>query len=132
MYGIKCLLISGYAPEAQKTLLALLSHQRFGKIPIIFVTDETASLSLKEIITLPAMAGRGTETTLKKAVILSGFTEKELHDLLAAFRSSPLPRPFFATLTPTSENWSHQKLLNELSKEADMMARRRRPPAKTS
>jgi len=132
MYGTKRLLISGYAPEAQETLLAFLTRHGFGETPILFVTDETASLSLKEIITLPAMAGRGTETTLKKAVIMSGFTEKELHDLLGAFRSSPLPRPFFATLTPVSENWSHRKLLNELSKEADMMARRVRPPEKTS
>ena len=131
MYGPRRLLVSGYAPEAQETLLALLSHHGFGNIPVIFVTEKTAALSLKELLILPAMTGWGAETTLKKAVIMSGFTEKELRDLLAAFRSSPLPRPFFATLTPVSEGWSHRKLLNELSKEADMMTRRGRPPEKT-
>jgi hypothetical protein len=131
MYGPKRLIVCGYVPEAQETLLALLSHQGFGKIPIIFVTDETAALSLKEILNLPPMTGRGSKTTMKKAVIMSGFTEKELRNLLAAFRSSPLSRPFFATLTPVSEGWSHRRLLNELSKEANMMAQRGRPLEKT-
>jgi hypothetical protein len=63
---------------------------------------------------------------MKRAVIMSGFTQKELHALMAAYRGSELPSQLWATLTPVSENWSVADLLDELAAEAEAIKKQRK------
>jgi hypothetical protein len=51
------------------------------------------------------------------AIIMAGITENELHQLIASYRRAGLPNPMWATLTPTSENWTLRELLKELAVE---------------
>jgi len=63
---------------------------------------------------------------------MSGFTQKELHKLMTAYRQAELPSQLWATLTPISENWSIANLLEELAAEAEAIKKQRgasnRPP----
>ncbi len=47
------------------------------------------------------------------------FTQKELHTLMGAYRRAGLAKQLWATLTPTSEDWSLSDLLEELAREAE-------------
>ena len=42
------------------------------------------------------------EATLPRAVVMSGLSEVEFHALMNSYRASELPRPIWATVTPTS------------------------------
>ncbi len=53
-------------------------------------------------------------------MIMSGFTEQELHLFMGSYKAAELPRPLWATLTPHSENWSLLQLLTELSAETKL------------
>jgi hypothetical protein len=54
---------------------------------------------------------------LAPAIIMSGLTEKELHKTMAACKRRKLPPILWATLTPTSENWTVEALVSELMTE---------------
>jgi hypothetical protein len=55
------------------------------------------------------------------AIIMSGITENELHQLISSYRKVGMPEPLWATLTPTSEGWTLRQLLTELSAEQQAM-----------
>ena len=50
---------------------------------------------------------------------MSGFTQEELHLLMSAYRQAGLPRQLWATLTPASESWTVNALLDELVAESE-------------
>jgi hypothetical protein len=59
----------------------------------------------------------GEPADLPRAVIMSGFTQNEVHRIMSAYRQAGLPAQLWATLTPVSENWLLGDLLEELLKE---------------
>jgi hypothetical protein len=54
---------------------------------------------------------------LMPAIVMSGLTEQELHYTMATYKKKGLPRPLWATLTPTSQNWTVAALVDELNGE---------------
>jgi hypothetical protein len=62
---------------------------------------------------------------MRRAIIMSGFTQNELHRLMTAYRNSGQPTQLWATLTPISENWLIEKLLGELAAEAETFKKQR-------
>ena len=67
---------------------------------------------------------------LQRAVILSGLTEAQLHEVMAVHRRLALGPSLWATVTPVSERWTMRALLTELSRERDALrqALQNRPP----
>ncbi len=124
MYGPRGLLVCGYPVEEHDPLSEFMA--RFGgeDLPVIFVPDRDADRSLLEVLAMPHGSGKGLPSSLDRAMVLSGFTQRELHGLMAAYRKSGLPRQFWATLTPTSESWTVRELLKELAREAEAMSRK--------
>ncbi len=50
-----------------------------------------------------------------KIILLSGFSDKELHDVIDAYRLNPqMPKAIFATVTEMSENFKVKDLLARL------------------
>jgi hypothetical protein len=122
MYGPRGLVVCGYPPEEHGPLDGFL--ERFGgaDLPVVFATKEIAAQTLGEILSLPNRSGKGEPSNLRRAMVLSGFTQKELHTLLmGAYRQGGLPDQLWATLTPISENWSLTDLLEELARESEAM-----------
>jgi hypothetical protein len=68
----------------------------------------------------------GEPADMPRAVIMSGFTQNEVHRIMAAYRQAGLPSQMWATLTPVSENWLLVDLLEELTKENEALKGKKR------
>jgi len=123
MYGPEKLLVCGYKASEHEDFLRFLSKLGLGSVEVVFVTDGDGDVLLKELLKRKGGYGFGKDSKLKRALIMSGFTQENLHHLISAYRKAGLPTQLWATLTPTSEQWSIGFLLQELEKEAEAMKR---------
>ncbi len=126
MYGPRALLVCGFPPSEQKTVIKLLDTIQLTDVPVIFATDADTEICLGELLTLPNQSGRNTDCDIARAVVMSGITERELQQILSNYKGTGLSRPLWATLTPLSENWALSTLLEELEKERIAMEKRDR------
>ena len=126
IYGPRAILVCGFTPSEQKTVLKLLDTIQLTDVPVIFATAADTEICLGELLTLPNQSGRNTDSDIARAVVMSGITERELQQILSNYKGARLPRPLWATLTPFSENWALSTLLEELKKERIEMEKRNR------
>ena len=125
MYGPQKLLVCGYAGTDQQILLSLLKENGLSLISVIFAKNDDLQKTLKEILQSDGGNGHEEIVEMKRAIIMSGFTQKQLHTLMTAYRKAKLPAQHWATLTPVSENWTVSALLDELEAEAEAIKRQR-------
>lgn len=121
MYGPKGIIVCGYPPPEHRFFALFMEKAGFSDRPIIFPTNEDAGRTLKELLRLSSGSGMGELAELPRAVIMSGFTQKEVHRIMYAYRQAALPAQLWATLTPVSENWLLSDLLEELVKENEFL-----------
>jgi hypothetical protein len=121
MYGPKGIIVCGYPPPEHEPLANALEKLGFEDRPIIFVTNNNASETLKDVLAFENRSGLGQPSDMARAVIMSGFTQEEVHRLMNAYRQAGLPRQLWATLTPASETWSVSQLLEELAAEDEAL-----------
>jgi len=126
MHGPRKLIVCGYPDLDRRALLSLLAENDFNDLPVIFVTSRDLKKTISELLTLADKSGHDTFSRMERALIMSGFTQNELHRLMKAYRNSGLPKQLWATVTPISENWPVEKLLGELSAEAAAFKKQRR------
>lgn len=118
MYGPRKTALCGYAASEQRVFIQLLESNQLTPLPPVFAGNADLEKSLGEIMALPDQYGIGKDSHIPRAVILSGITEEELHILMKAYRGLGLPKPLWAVLTPVSENWTLNELLEELTAES--------------
>jgi hypothetical protein len=123
MYGPRGILACGYSKEEQIAFSSILKEIQMEEIPVRFPADADALKSLKTIFE-KAETGQADQSSLRRAVIMSGLTQEELHKLIASHRASTLPRPLWASLTPISESWALKDLLETLAREDAGMKKR--------
>ena len=126
LHGPRKLIVCGYPDLEQRSLLSLLEKNDFNDLPVIFVTNPDSKKTISELLTLDDRSGQDEFSDMRRAIIMSGFTQKELHTLMAAYRGFELPAQLWATLTPVSENWSVADLLDELVAEAEAIKKQRK------
>ena len=126
MYGPRKLLVCGYSGGEQLEFLSLLEEKGLSDLPVIFVTSSNTNKTLRQVLMLDDRSGQGEVSDMKRGVIMSGFTQKELHTLMTAYRGCGMPSQLWATLTPVSENWSLTDLLDELAAEAEAISNQRK------
>jgi hypothetical protein len=124
LYGPRAVLVCGYAAVEQDALLGLIERFNFPDLPALFATAADAGRTVGDVLASSAGHGRGEDSPLPRAVILSGVTEKELNTFMAAWKHLNLPAQNWATLTPTSEGWELMDLLAELDLERLALSRR--------
>ncbi|HPY34214.1 MAG TPA: DUF3783 domain-containing protein [Smithellaceae bacterium] len=122
MYGPRAILICGFTPFEQETVMSALDNIELADVPVIVATVADAETRLGEMLTRPDQTGLGADSDTARAVVMSGITANELDNIISVYRSTGLPRPLWATLTPVSENWTLATLLEELKKERSAMA----------
>ena len=121
MYGHPAVMLAGATPDEQSAIRALMDAKGLADIAAIVVTRETINTTLDALARLPDATGFGVEATLPRAVVMSGLNEVEFHALMNSYRASELPRPIWATVTPTSGSWTIKALLIELLKEGEAL-----------
>ena len=124
LFGPKALVICGYGPAEHRPLLNALEQIGFGDRPLIFVNDKDTGKTLKEVLSAEDRSGLGVPSDLPRAMIMSGFTQEEVHVLMSLYRQAELPPQLWATLTPVSETWCLGALLTELTAEAEAVKKR--------
>lgn len=125
MYGPRGILACGYLPGEQSSLLCLLEQNGFRDMPVIFATDDDSTKTLKELLASDDKTGLGERSGMRRAIIMSGFTQKELYRLMAIYRLSEFPAPLWASLTTISETWPISRLLEELAAESEALKKRK-------
>ena len=125
MYGPKGILVCGYPPAEHRFFALFMEKAGFSDRPIIFAKTEDAGRPVKELLGLTTESGIGEPTDLPRAVIMSGFTQNEVHRIMVAYRQAGLPAQLWATLTPVSENWLLSDLLRELVKENEFFKKKK-------
>jgi len=123
MYGPRGVLVCGYRPEEQRDFLSLLEQAELADLPVVFLTRGQLERTLGEMLSRDDRSGLGQPPEGRRAVVLSGVTEKELHLIITAYRGHRLPEQLWATLTPTSEGWPVSRLLDELAAEREALRR---------
>lgn len=118
MYGPRKIALCGYALSEHQMFIQLLESNQLTPLPLVFAEDADLEKSLGQIMALPDQYGSGKDSQIPRAVILSGITEAELHLIMKAYRGLELPKPLWAVLTPVSESWTLDELLEELTAES--------------
>jgi hypothetical protein len=126
LHGPRKLIVCGYPDLDRRALLSLLAENDFNDLPVIFVTTQDLKKTISELLTLDDKSGQDAFSRMERALILSGFTQNELHRLMKAYRNSRMSTQLWATVTPISESWPVEKLLGELAAEAAAFKKQRR------
>jgi hypothetical protein len=91
LFGPKALVICGYRTAEHKPLVNALEQIGFGDRPLIFVNDKDTRKTLKEVLSAKDRSGLGVSSDLPRAMIMSGFTQEEVHVLMSVYRQAELP-----------------------------------------
>lgn len=126
MYGPKGILVCGYPAPEHRFFALFMEKAGFNDRPVIFPANKDAGKTLKELLGLTTGSGMGEPADLPRAVIMSGFTQNEVHRIMNAYRQAGLPAQLWATLTPASETWLLADLLNELVKENECLKEKKK------
>ncbi len=125
MFGPPCILVCGYKAQEQDGIISLFEACGLSHHPVVFAGQAEADTLLRDLVQAESGKGRGLTSQLARAIVMSGFTENELHALLSGYRNKGLPPQLWATLTPVSEGWTLNALLQELSAEAEAFKKRK-------
>lgn len=126
LYGPQKFVLCGFSAAAQPMFGNVLAKAGLDGVGVVWADDTLTEKTLSELHELPDNTGAGTESTLPRAIIVSGITENQLHSLMAICRQSGMKNALWAALTPTSETWQLVQLLNELKAEQVALSKQRK------
>jgi len=121
LYGPEKLIVCGFPAELQSKFKKVLGMAGLEKVPLVWALEHQQQTRLFELIDLSSGSGKGESSTLPRAIIVAGITERQLQTLMAVCRQSGMKKALWATLTPFSEAWLLKDLLAELSAEREAM-----------
>ena len=124
MYGPRGLLVCGYPARERRDFIGLADRVGLGGTRVVFATTRDLRTNIGDILCYESETGLKGESIMARAVVMSGLTRNELHRLLAAYRKAGKTPQIWATLTPISEKWPLEYLLNELQSEDRAMKKR--------
>lgn len=122
LYGPRKILLCGFAAKVQSKFHTLLGMIGITGIPLVWVTEAQIDETLDNLLELPDGSGTGQSSSLARAIIVSGVTQNELHNLMTACRKAGMKQALWAALTPTSSQWRLGRLLVKLSAERKALA----------
>ena len=121
LYGPQKLIVCGFSADVQPKFEAVLAMAGLQQVPLVWALDSQADTRLSELAALPNSAGRGESSTLPRAIIVAGISERQLQTLMAVCRQTGMKQALWATLTPNSETWLLKDLLKELAAERNAL-----------
>lgn len=114
LYGPRKLLLTGFAADVQTKFKTLLQMLGFSDVALVWASENQLETIIDDLVQLPDGSGNGRSSSLPRAVIVGGITEKELHSLISGCREAGMKQALWATMTPISVTWRLQQLLSEL------------------
>ena len=124
LFGPRKLLLCGFGPEAQEKFKALLEMLGLSRLALVWLSQDQSEERIGNLVKLADGSGRAQPSNLPRAVIVSGITQDELHQLMSGCRNAGMKQALWAALTPTSVQWPLKHLLAELAAEHRALAAR--------
>ena len=121
MYGPRALLVCGYLEEEQSVFLGLIEKTGLDGVRVIFATTRDLTKTVGDILSNENFEGSTATSDMSRAVVMSGLTQKELHNLMGTYRKTGFTPQIWAALTPVSEKWPLETLLDHLVEEKKAM-----------
>ena len=121
LYGPRKLLLCGFPSKAQPLFMSLFDMIGIPRPPVVWASGKQAKDLVSDLLNQPDDFGSGESSSLPRAIIASGITERELHLLMSACRQSGMQQALWAALTPTYETWRLGELLAELAAEREAL-----------
>jgi len=125
LHGPRILLLTGFAAGVQDRFQALIQTLGVPDVAVVWATEKQSETIIDELAQLPDGSGAGRSSSLPRAIIVGGVTEKELQRLIAGCSKAGLKQVLWATLTPTSVTWPLLQLLDELAAEHAALSRKK-------
>jgi hypothetical protein len=117
--------LTGFAADAQTKFKTVLQTLGLSDVALVWATENQSEAIIDDLVQLPDGSGSGLSSSLERAVIVGGITEKELHRLISGCRKAGMKQALWATLTPTSVTWRLTQLLSELAAEHAALSRKK-------
>ncbi|MDX2445907.1 MAG: DUF3783 domain-containing protein [Desulfobacterales bacterium] len=124
LFGPRKLLLCGFPSGAQPKFGAVLEMAGMREVPRIWVSEDQGDMALSALLQLPDNSGESVSSNLPRAIVVAGISQNELINLMTVCKKAGMMNALWATLTPTSENWTIQQLLAELAAERKAMTKK--------
>jgi len=124
LFGPRKLLLRGFPSVAQPKFVTVLEMAGLREVPKIRVSDDQRDMALSALLQLPDNSGESVSSNLPRAIVVAGISQNELISLMTVCKKAGMMNALWATLTPTSENWTIQQLLAELAAERKAMTKK--------
>jgi len=121
MHGPRGLLVCGYGVEERSGFLKIIEDAGLAGTPVVFASSRDLGTGVGDILTREDEVGSWEESDMPRAVVMSGVTQDELHNLMGSYKKAGFVPQIWATLTPVSEKWPLKYLLTELQSEHKAM-----------
>lgn len=125
LFGPRKLLLCGFPASAQAKFMVLLKMVGLRKIYTVWPTAADTQQSVAELFEAPDRTGWGVDSELPRAVIVAGISQGELYQLMNGAKHSGMQTALWATLTPTSAQWTLAQLLEELETEKQALSKKK-------
>lgn len=123
--GPPAVLVCGFATNIENTLKKVLVNVGAEEHRVVFCTPEMVKQPLGNALESMDDSTPAEADKLPKAMVLSGLSGSQLQGFLSSYRTSGLPRPIFAAVTPTNLGFPVGTLLVELLSEQRQMSKKR-------
>lgn len=123
--GPLALLLCGFSLEESRTVSSFLGTIDASEHRVVLCTEPMLVQSLGEALTTTEESPPVPPDKLPRAMVLSGMTGAQVRVFLDQYASTQLPRPIFATVTPSNLNFTVRDLLIELLQEHRAMSERK-------
>jgi hypothetical protein len=124
MYGPRGLLVCGYGEGERSGFLKIIGDAGLAGTRVVFASSRDLGTGVGDMLTREHEAGPLEESDMPRAVVMSGLTQDELHNLMGTYKKAGSVPQIWATLTPVSEKWSLKYLLAEVQSEHKAMKNR--------
>jgi len=125
IHGPRKILLCGFGREAQPKFRSVIEMAGLADVPLVWAAAEDRETLVGDLFERSGGAGEGVGSALPRAVVMAGITENELHRLMSVCKRAGMRNALWAALTPTSETWTLEALLGELSAERREMKSKR-------
>ena len=121
----KLLLLYGYTGKELKSLETLFTTYKHN---YKLISSEQTGSTIESLITNEETLAPPIEIPPQRTLVISGYSQQELHKLLQILKTLTIQRPIMATVTPTSKKWAFGDLVKELMQEHIEMSKKRPRP----
>ena len=123
--GPEAVLVCGFGQDIAPRMAALLEKAQASTHRLVFCTRSMVKQRLEQALNRTDDEPPAGAEELPRVMVLSGMNGSQLRAFLTSYAASGLPRPIFASSTPTNLGFAVSKLLLDLLQEQREQSNRR-------